>query len=603
MNGGGGTQRQAASGLGGGIVGSNIGTSAPLYGGGTISIKNTIVAMNSATVPPLMSVAPDTYGTVLSLGHNICLTSDGGNGFIQSVGDIVGTNPNLGPLADNGGPTLTMALLSGSPAIDSGDPANAPATDQRGFVRIFGGTIDIGAFEAQSPNVAVSSTTLSLSVNPPAAFQPFTITATVSGLLPGLPTPTSMVQFTIDNGAPTSVALNGAGKATLSLPAGLASGQHSIVAAYVGDTNFGGSTASLSISVPIPAPGTLPSQSIAGRNKATGQWFVGVSNGSAFSTSTWGSWSPATTWVDVVTGDFNGDGKTDIAGRDQATGIWYVASSNGSSFTTTQWGKWNPAVTWVDVMVGDFNGDGKADIVGRVLESGGWWVAESTGSSFTNFNFAGWNPNVTWVDVKVGDFNGDGKSDIIGRVLQNGQWWVTEPFISTSLWATWSPAVTWADVQVGDLNGDGKSDIVGRVLQNGQWWAGLSTGASFNSSLWDQWSSAVTWVDVHLADMNGDGRADIVGRVLQSGQWWVGLSNSSGFSTTLWATWNPGVTWVDVQVGDFNGDGKADISGRAAELGFWYTGISNGSTAFVTSLWAMWNPAVNWANVQHGNFA
>ena len=103
--------------------------------------------------------------------------------------------------------------------------------------------------------------------------------------------------------------------------------------------------------------------------------------------------------------------------------------------------------------------------------------------------------------------------------------------------------------------------------------------------------------------MNGDGRADIVGRVLQSGQWWVGLSNSSGFSTTLWATWNPGVTWVDVQVGDFNGDGKADISGRAAELGFWYTGISNGSTAFVTSLWAMWNPAVNWANVQHGNFA
>ena len=63
-----------------------------------------------------------------------------------------------------------------------------------------------------------------------------------------------------------------------------------------------------------------------------------------------------------------------------------------------------------------------------------------------------------------------------------------------------------------------------------------------------------------------------------------------------------GVTWVDVQIGDFNGDGMADIAGRAAELGFWYTGQSNGSTGFVTSLWAIWSPAVTWADVREGNF-
>jgi len=62
------------------------------------------------------------------------------------------------------------------------------------------------------------------------------------------------------------------------------------------------------------------------------------------------------------------------------------------------------------------------------------------------------------------------------------------------------------------------------------------------------------------------------------------------------------VTWVDVQIGDFNGDGMADIAGRAAELGFWYTGQSNGSTGFVTSLWAIWSPAVTWADVREGNF-
>src|SRR4029079_17095242 len=71
-------------------------------------------------------------------------------------------NPRLGPLAANRGPTLTQALLSGSPALDGGDNAIAVAagltTDQRGagFTRIVDGpdadttaTVDIGAFEAQ----------------------------------------------------------------------------------------------------------------------------------------------------------------------------------------------------------------------------------------------------------------------------------------------------------------------------------------------------------------------------------------------------------------------------------------------------------------------
>jgi hypothetical protein len=58
----------------------------------------------------------------------------------------------LGPLADNGGPTPTMALLPGSPAIDAGDNTDAPMWDQRGpgFHRIVNGIIDIGAFEVQA---------------------------------------------------------------------------------------------------------------------------------------------------------------------------------------------------------------------------------------------------------------------------------------------------------------------------------------------------------------------------------------------------------------------------------------------------------------------
>ena len=53
----------------------------------------------------------------------------------------------LGPLADNGGPTKTHALLEGSPAIDAGDDEIAPDTDQRGVNRPRGSSSDIGAFE------------------------------------------------------------------------------------------------------------------------------------------------------------------------------------------------------------------------------------------------------------------------------------------------------------------------------------------------------------------------------------------------------------------------------------------------------------------------
>jgi len=104
-------------------------------------------------------VVPSSSGTphlFISQGHNLIGASAGGDGFVNGVnGDQVGTlavpiDAHLGPLQNNGGPTLTHALLTGSPAINAGDNTGAPATDQRGFPRIVGGIIDIGAYELQS---------------------------------------------------------------------------------------------------------------------------------------------------------------------------------------------------------------------------------------------------------------------------------------------------------------------------------------------------------------------------------------------------------------------------------------------------------------------
>jgi hypothetical protein len=85
--------------------------------------------------------------TVTSLGYN--LSSDNGGGDLTATGDRINTNPRLGPLQNNGGPTFTHLPAANSPAIDAGDPTLW--TDQRGpgFVRIVNDRPDIGALEVQ----------------------------------------------------------------------------------------------------------------------------------------------------------------------------------------------------------------------------------------------------------------------------------------------------------------------------------------------------------------------------------------------------------------------------------------------------------------------
>ena len=93
----------------------------------------------------------NTQGIVTSLGYNV--SSDDGGDILTGPGDQTLTDPMLGPLQNNGGSTLTHALLPGSPAINAGDPSFTPPPffDQRGpaFARVVNGRVDIGSFEVQ----------------------------------------------------------------------------------------------------------------------------------------------------------------------------------------------------------------------------------------------------------------------------------------------------------------------------------------------------------------------------------------------------------------------------------------------------------------------
>ena len=95
-------------------------------------LRNTILSGNRDGSPG--AEGPDCFPFATSDGSNIFGTLTGCD-IVPQGSDKVGVDPMLLPLADNGGSTLTHALLPGSPAIDGADPAFAPATDQRGVAR------------------------------------------------------------------------------------------------------------------------------------------------------------------------------------------------------------------------------------------------------------------------------------------------------------------------------------------------------------------------------------------------------------------------------------------------------------------------------------
>lgn len=156
------------------IINSTITNNTSSVGSGVTATSATVTVMIGNTIIAENNGSGDAFGTFVSLGNNLIGAGDLAIGFVNNVnGDQVGTgvspiDPLLGPLVNNGGPTLTHALLPGSPAIDAGNNANAPGPfDQRGpgFLRIVNGIVDIGSFEVQAIVICYSGESLVLTKN------------------------------------------------------------------------------------------------------------------------------------------------------------------------------------------------------------------------------------------------------------------------------------------------------------------------------------------------------------------------------------------------------------------------------------------------------
>jgi len=246
------------SGGDGGSGGNGIGGGLYLATGSTATLANTLIAQNAAegnsggfgglgvngigaTGAAGTASGPDVSGNAASSDHD--LIGDGtGFSATTSKGDLIGTssspiNPLLGSLANNGGPTETLALLPGSPAIAAGDTnaANLPSTDQRGMARTVNGNVDIGAYQAQGFALSVTSGN-NQSAQPNAAFaDPLVVTVTakdgvdpVAGGQIAFTAPSSGASAALSPANPLTIAANGT--ASVKATANGTNGSYSVTA-------------------------------------------------------------------------------------------------------------------------------------------------------------------------------------------------------------------------------------------------------------------------------------------------------------------------------------------------------------------------------------
>ena len=141
--------------------------------GSTFTIRNSIIAGNFDRGLQAPDLGSNTAGVGFINGGNNLIGANDGFAATFATSALIGTianpiNPQLAPLGNYGGSTQTHALLPYSPALNAGNNANAPVgNDQRGATRIFGGVVDIGAFESQGFSLTplANSTPQSTNIN------------------------------------------------------------------------------------------------------------------------------------------------------------------------------------------------------------------------------------------------------------------------------------------------------------------------------------------------------------------------------------------------------------------------------------------------------
>jgi len=461
------------------ITNSTISGNTAIVGGGlfiksgaTVTLRNTIVAGNNFFQT---GFHPDVSGTVSTAQNNLIGDSTGSNGLTNGInGNQVGNvnapiNPLLTPLGNFGGPTQTMALLPGSPAIDAGAISAGVTTDQRGVARPQGSAPDIGAFESRGFVLTISSGNGQQTGMNTAFLMPLTVT--VSSQF-GEPVAGGIVTFTAPaSGASASLSgataiINASGQASVSATANGTAGTYQVIASASGAGAVAFTLTNMSPAPPPPPPGFFVVATDAGTSPVVNVYDATTGTLKAV----FYAFTPSFTGgVRVALGDVNGDGTADIVCGAGPGGGPQVTVFDGVTFQPIMsFFALPPGFTGgVFVAAGDVNGDGRADVICGAGRGGGPQVTITSGrdGSLLGSFFAFVPSFVGGVTVAAGDINGDGRADIICGAGAGGGPQVAvfsgSNLVPLASFFALPPGFTGGVfVAAGDVNGDGRADII-----------------------------------------------------------------------------------------------------------------------------------------------
>ncbi|UNO41740.1 FG-GAP-like repeat-containing protein [Streptomyces sp. MST-110588] len=246
---------------------------------------------------------------------------------------------------------------------------------------------------------------------------------------------------------------------------------------------------------------------------------------------------------DLVSGDFNGDGKSDVIGVQQDKGeLWFYAGDGEGSIGGGRTRKligtnWN---SMQDLTAGDFNGDGKTDVVGVETDSGKLWLYPGDGKGGIGGESTRKEIGSNWTTMReltAGDFNGDGKVDLLAVQNKDGSLWlyagdgkgsIAGGGARKQMGTNWN---TMQDLTAGDFNGDGKVDLIGVEESSEMLWLytgdgkGGIGGESTRKKIGTNWTSMR---ELTAEDYNGDGKVDVLAVENENKKLWFYAGDGTG---------------------------------------------------------------------------
>jgi predicted outer membrane repeat protein len=509
-------------------AGGNAGGSVYIASGGVFTYLFNNIFANNAGGGECYEYGPNSW----TRGNNN-LVEDGSGPCATLPGTII-SDPMLGPLTDHGGPTQTMALLPGSPAIDTGNDANCPSTDQRGVARPQSTHCDVGAYELeatlQPPGAAtLASPTGSIGIKTPTYIWQEVSGATWYYLWVNGPGSNVHKQWY------TSAQANCNGSICSVTPMGLTlkSGNHTWWIQTWNDAGYGPWSAGMNFTVLPPGKATLvaPSGSIGNNNP----------------TYTWNEVSGATyyyLWLDGPSGhildkwyssaDANCTGGTcSVAGATPGLGggthTWWI-----QTWSNTGYGPWSDGMTFTPPAP---TLPGKANLVSPsgtiVINNPAYTWNEVSGATYYYLWLDGPSGHVydKWFTAAEAGCNGSTCSATLPSPLSAGAhiWWVQ----------TWNPVGygPWSDGKSFSVSPPVAATLVsptGSVANNPTYTWNEVTGATWYYLWIDGPSGNVfqKWYTSEQASCNGS-TCSVSGVTPGLGAgahtWWIQTWSSAGY--------------------------------------------------------------------------